>query len=416
MTGSTSSFGRFKELPAELQLKIWEATGACAPSIHIFDVCFPSWRGQSRSLKAFESSSSTGMSEKARKRWKKYQDTVFLDTLDTSTEELARPTRVARHRLDPSMYKVKDTLRATCVDAANISAIKPSSSVDSKEEVNTVYLPGQDHYVQYNNSTDVLHLRFRDGGAATALSQDTLFNGPEPSLEDGDSVPTDLSGQSQESAPVSGNFEDAYMNGISAVLEGVWSSEMADTMHNARRVALDVTETWTDSSVLSLVIEEVAFLACTMHHRLEVLYLVDYCVGRCSRCGRQNMVSKQLQNRGSELYRELHSESAEEADRVSDVIHGLGKTYREVFDLEKMGWSDQHPTYMFARIIDEAIRGQQRESKTGKVWFKGVRILVAEDEEVPGLDTSMVVDCDHDKALDYPEGKVWGVSPIAVPL
>ena len=317
------------------------------------------------------------------------------------------------------MYKLRDNLRATSIDAANISSLKPSTfgTVPHKAEQNSVYLPGPDRYVHYNSMTDVLHLRFRDGGAATALSQETLFNGPEPALEDEFQVTSRINEeQSRGSAQIYQDSRDIYTNGISAVLESLWSSEMADTMHNARRIALDVTETWTESSTISLIIEEIAFLACTMQHNLEVLYLVDYCVGRCSRCGRETMSIDELQTRGSELYRELHSGSEEEEVRLPDVIHGLGKTYYEVFDLEKIGWTDQHPTYMFARIIGEAIRGQQQESTTGRQTFKGVRVLVAKDEALPGLDTSMVVDCDHEGALDYPEGKVWGVSSLAVSL
>ena len=418
MTGSTSSFRHFSRLPAELQLKIWEATGASAPSMHAFDVCFPSWRGHQRSEKAFASQPQGGIKDRDKRRWSKYKDTVFLDALDTTTEELARPTRVARHRVDPSMYRLKDTLRATCVDAANVSSLKASTpdTTTHSEERNTVYLPGPDRYIHYNNMIDVLHLRFRDGGAATTLSQETLFNAPDPALEPDSSVTPQTNEQSTDSAQSYQNSGDIYSNGISAVLGSLWSSEMADTMHNARRIALDVTETWTESSTVSLIIEEIAFLACTMQHNLEVLYLVDYCVGRCTRCGRQNIVADELQTRGKELHRELQDSSEEEAARSPDVIHGLGKTYHEVFDLEKMGWSDQHPTYIFARIIGEAIRGQQEESTTGKQTFKGVRILAAKDEELPGVDTSMVVDCDHEGALDYPEGKVWGVSSLAVAL
>lgn len=286
MALSTTSFRQFTQLPAEIQLKIWEATGASAPSMHVFDVCFPSWRGSSRSEKAFARPSGEEASDKDKKRWEKYKDTVFLDTLDTTIQELDRPTRVARHRVDPSMYRFQDNLRATCVGAANGSAMKPQASAavphasQHNGDINTVYLPGPDRYVQYNNLTDVLHLRFRDGGAATTLSQEALVNGPEPVLERGSLVTEDTHERSTNSTTTHSDSNNTYSSGIGTVLESLWSSEMADTMHNARRIALDVTETWTGSSVVTLIIEEIAFLACTLQHNLEVLYLVDYCVGR----------------------------------------------------------------------------------------------------------------------------------------
>jgi len=201
-------------------------------------------------------------------------------------------------------------------------------------------------------------------------------------------------------------------NGISAVLESVWSSEMAQTMQSARRIALDVVETWTDTALGSLIIEEIAFLACTVQHNLEVLYLVDYCAGRCRRCGKDRWAARDLQTRGG-MDKDLHGVSDEERKRSPDVFCGVGKTYHEVFDLEKLGWNEQHPTYVFARIIDEAIRSQQAEDPKGTVPFRGVRILVAGVVELEGLDTSIIVDCDHDGALDYPQGKIWGMNAFA---
>lgn len=70
-------------------------------------------------------------------------------------------------------------------------------------------------------------------------------------------------------------------------------------------------------------------------------------------------MAEHLQTRGTELEHDLHGDFEGEEERSPDVIQAVGKTYYEVFDLEKMGWSDQHPTYLFARIMNEAIRSQQ---------------------------------------------------------
>lgn len=356
------SFTRFPDLPAELRLKIWDEAAA-GPSMHIFDVCFPSWRSSGRSERAFQSADGT-MSRSNHDRWTKYRECVFLDTIEAGPMELARQTSVARHVYDPSVYRMRQTMRLVCSEA--------SAAVERRMRergINTVYLPGQNEKMQYDNDEDVLFLRFRDGGAITDLSHGVIF----------------------------GEFEASGMNDLTEVLEGPWSAEMAETLRDARCIALDVAETWVPSAVGAVLSEEATYLARCLHQGLRVLYLVDHCHGRCTRCERHGTTSDQLQTRGV-LYRQLHRQGTyEENDdgavmaRTPDVIQGVGKTYREVFDFEGLGWSDAHPHYAFARAMDETIRSQQADADMQD--FQGVRVLLVEDEVVEGVDTTMLMDC-----------------------
>ncbi|GKT94634.1 multicopper oxidase [Colletotrichum tofieldiae] len=369
----SSSFTNFPELPAELRLKVWgEATAR--PSMHIFDVCFPSWRGGDRSKRAFQATDGT-MSQSSHARWTKYSECVFLDSLEVGPAELARQTSVARHAFDPSVYRFRRTMRLACPEA--------SAAVWRRmrgKSVNTVYLPGRNERIQYDNDEDVLFLRFRDGGAITDLSHGALF----------------------------GEFEASGMNGLTDILEGPWSTEMAETLRDAQCIALDVAETWDPSAIGTVLFEEVAYLACCLHQGLRVLYLVDHCHGRCTRCKRHDTKSSQLQARGG-LYRELQNRDIDNAMvRTPDIIYGVGKTYREVFDLEGLGWSHEHPNYVFARGVDEVIRSQQAD--TDKQGFEGVRVLLVEDEQVEGLDTTTLMDCKLDGASERFAGEVMNLS------
>lgn len=395
------TFHHFSQLPAELQLKIWEATCA-GQSMHVFDVCFPSDRGSARSLRAFTRRCGLNdLAEEDRLRYSKYKSKVFLDAIEVSDGEASTHGRIPRHRVDPSVYRLRDTLRATCLDSSAATFLSETSAPENAD-VNTVYLPGSNRYIRYDNRTDVLHLRLRAENAARTLAQDTILGGPDPAhfagigesfLEidlDVEPIPDSIA------RPDWNDDELPYLAGFSPVLDGVWSKELSETLFSARRIALDISETWTDSSPGALVIEEVGFLACTMQHDIEVLYLVDYCVGRCTACRRDKLGARHLQKRDGLLNTELHGESGEEMTRPADVIFGVGKVYREVFDLERLGWDSYHPTFAFARIIDEAIKSQQADAPGGKVTFRGVRILVAEDEPLDGVDTSIIVDCGPD--------------------
>lgn len=357
----TMPFTKFAELPAELRLKIWDEATA-GPSIHIFDVCFPSWRGTDRSSRAFQSADGR-IIEDNYARWTKYRECVFLDALETGPAEIARQTRIARHMHDPSVYKQRHRMRLVCSEA--------SAAVERRlrgRNTNSVYLPGRNQRIHYDNEEDVLLLRFGDGGALTDLSHGVLF----------------------------GEYEASGVNSLTEVLEGPWSAEIAETLRDARLIALDIAETWTPATVGAVLFEEVAYLACCIQRGLRVLYLVDHCHGRCVRCKKQDITRSRLQTRG-DLHDQLHSRHKDAArSRTADVIHGVGKTYREVFDLEGMGWSDEHPIYVFARVMDEMIRSQQADADTQD--FEGIRVLLVEDDELEGVDTTTMMDC-------YPDGR-----------
>jgi len=175
------------------------------------------------------------------------------------------------------------------------------------------------------------------------------------------------------------------------MLSSAWSKELAETMFHTRRIAIRrVRDAVPTARPAALFVEEVAFLACTVHNSIEVLYMVDYLRwAGCQTCGRSQLRAADLQKRDGSPNSALHGDAGEDGDestRPGDVIYGVGKTYREVFDLEALGWHDLHPAYAFARVIGEAVRSQQREGPDGAVRFRGVRILVAEDEAVPGID------------------------------
>jgi len=299
------------------------------------------------------------MPDKDEKRYSTYSTTLFLDTVRPS----AAP---ASQRPDPSVYKWWDALGSTCVDASVIvSSYKHVRKVTEPEPkpshaVNSVYLPGPDRYVLYDNATDVLHLRFSHGQSPEDISQAT--NGQQGSR-------TCLAAD-----------RGAAAGGLGDVLDSLWSREMADSVNAARRIALDVADTWTDSTAGPMAMEEVQFLACTLQHDLEVLYLVDYCAGHCGGCRKQALTVGDLQSREGNLFRELHADNARvEQSRPADVIQGVDVVYREVFDLETLGWDSTHPTFMFARILDDAIRSQQSGISTEAQVFQGVRVLICEN-------------------------------------
>ncbi|CAM1502672.1 Fc.00g074480.m01.CDS01 [Cosmosporella sp. VM-42] len=347
------TFPQFTSLPPEIQTQVWE-TCVLGPSMHIFDVCFPSWRGSARSVRAFQDSDD-------KQRFETYQKTVFLDALDTSNRELERPTRVGRHSFDPSMYRFTNSLLST-----SRAASSTTSSVKLRDDTNTIFLPGRSQKITIPKS-DVLMLRFRDGGAATQTAAQVLF--------------------SSESSS------------ISEVLDCEWSPEMAETLRNATKVALDVTETWVPWMHSEAALEEIAYFACTLQKGLEVLYLVDNCAGRCKGCKRDGIIARDLQKR-DEVWRKLRQGGEEDEDREGDVIQAVSKRYVEVFDLGSLGWDEEHQSYLFAKRISAAIRDQQHGEDVGK--FQGIRVLVMEDEEIEGLETAVQVDCRMKGVIDSP--------------
>ncbi|KAK2607626.1 hypothetical protein N8I77_006289 [Diaporthe amygdali] len=403
---SIRAFTKFPELPPEIQLQIWESTIATQPAMHLFDVCVPPSESESTVMMVpsptsdSHNQSSEDTDPSLSKRNATYldeaTDTLYLSALDTTNTDSTSPTATrvhtqgARFRTDPSMYKYRASLRATCIDAAATMQRSTARSSDT----NTIRLggPGASSIITYDNTQDVLHLRF---------------------------------------VPPAFRFPDGgrLTSPISAMFESIWSEELAGALHRARRVAIDVSQLWPDLGARgggdgqqvegeegeegseelgpnddSLIMQDIAFLACTMQSDLEVLYLVDYCAGRCG--SSSSLRGRDLMSRRDEgLYRALRNGETwqKEKSRQPDVIHGVGKVWREVFDLEKLGWDEKHPGLAFAEMFGEVVRmqqgnwmgedGQDGEVAKAKMKFQGVRFLVAEDEEVNGEDSSMLLCC-----------------------
>jgi hypothetical protein len=225
---------------------------------------------------------------------------------------------------------------------------------------NVVYLPGKKQRIVYDNNTDVLCLRFGSYYAIEAVTHSFFTDGPDPN----------------------------YHTNISMVLEGMWSKEMAASLCDARRVAIDMSELWSPSEVNPVIIEEVASLCSCLQNGLVVLYLIDYCVGRCGRCWKGRLTSKDLQARKCALAKELDGQ-----DREMDVIYGVGVTYREICDLEKLGWDSEHSMFLMARLMGEMIKEQQGLGSP----FHSVRLLVCEEEMAQGRDRIVYTSCGEQK-------------------
>ncbi|KAH8769988.1 hypothetical protein F5883DRAFT_417039 [Diaporthe sp. PMI_573] len=390
-TSSLTSFTKFAELPPELQLQIWESTIACQPSMHLFDVCVPPCVSESAQMTIASPTSESHIddddgddgnnnnNEDTDTRLSKGGEVIYLDEVTdtlylsplstTTTDDLSSQenstAQGALFRTDPSMYKFRGSLSATCIDAA--ATVRRSTtgrgSSSTSGDTNTIYLGAPSTArgcasVTYDNTQDVLHLRFVP----------PAFRFPD--------------GSRRLTSPVS------------AIFESVWSQELAGALHRARRVAIDVSQLWPDLGA-----RDIAFLACTMQHDLEVLYLVDYRAGRCDPQPSQpsSLRARDLMDRSDEgLYRALRNGEAwkKEKMREPDVIQGVGKVWREVFDLEKMGWHEEHPGFVFGEMFAEVVKMQQGnwmgddeqvgQNTKERARFKGVRVLVAEDEEVNG--------------------------------
>lgn len=271
------------------------------------------------------------------------RSTTCLSTLPTVS--LAAFSTTAAGGFDPSGYKFRDILRATCVDAA--ATVRSTESRIPDADRATVYLPSGRQLV-YDNARDVLHLRFLDavkpGGAAAPLS---------------------------------------------SIFQSLWSPALATALHSARRVAIDVSQIWPElAQQQHKLVQDIVFLVCTLQNHLEVLYLVDYSQG-------QKNVASTLASKDSELYSRFHSYGPErdaEKERSADVIHGNGTVWREVFDLERLGWHERHPGFVFGEMFGEVVRLQQGQwfgEGEKKATFQGVRVLVAENEMVGGNNDCM---------------------------
>lgn len=445
---SLKTFTKFPELPPEIQLQIWESTIATQPAMHLFDVCVPPCISESMGTPIASPTTDShdadreGTDRPPSKREAIYleeaTDTLYLSPLATTTDEDATPpgtevsTQGARFRSDPSMYKFRANLAATCIDAAATvrrsipvpsAAGDGSSSSSSGGDTNTIYLGAPSTArgcasITYDNTQDVLYLRFTP----------PPFRFP------------DKSGR--------------LTSPLSAIFESVWSQELAGALHRARRVAIDVSQLWPDlwarelagggdgeqqggvgadgegqheeagegeAEALgegeeeegeaggnddgSLIMQDIAFLACTMQHDLEVLYLVDNSAGRCDSHPSSLRARDLMDRRDEGLYRALRNGETwqKEKTRNPDVISGVGKVWREIFDLERLGWDEEHTGFVFAEMFAEVVKMQQgnwmgddgHDGNVAKerVKFQGVRVLITEDEQINGEDSSMLLGC-----------------------
>lgn len=329
------TFNRFSNLPVELQTQVWE-TCTAGPCMHIFDVCFPS-RSSGRAERAFGRLKGAG-DVRDQQLFERFKETVFLDRLDSGSKR--GNAMAARGPFDPSMYHYANTLRHTSRGAA-----WTTDAMSTKAGATTVSLPGRGAKLTVPSS-DVLMLQFRD---AAHVDEDAE--------------------------------REVFQSCIGPVLRCQWSAELASTLRDARKVALDAVEGWVFSPHDTLGWDEITHLASTLHRDLEVLYLVDTCAGRCGECGRRDKKAGDLQTRGT-LWKRLEGDGqgSPDVERPGDVIRAVGMRYTEVFDLETLGWHECHPTYGFAFLMNNAIRLHQHHG--GQKVFKGIRVLVAEDEEM----------------------------------
>ena len=370
-----TSFSRFSDLPPELRLSIWEAA-VISPSVHIFDVCMPDLDGkpfedtaEKRADVAFRPSPHTRGNDDT--RYNKFKNTVFLDSLSGE--------------LDPSMYRWKMALASSCLDAFRVTSVTSVTSDTSGNSGNSVYLPGPDRRVHYDNEADILHLRF--GPAQCRLK--CSFPLPETTSDvvsmSSVPLPDSVSASSMLSDAAAEPVDDFVENGL---LDRQWSAELAATIRTARHIALDAGQTDALVKVQNnpILYDEIHMLASTMACALEALYLVDSCSsGGCIDCEHDAVRPEDLCGKGL-LYNGLNSDTSETSaaaatslplEPLPERFHGIGKTYTQVFDLEGLGWTDQHPAYIFGKALGEAIREQQADA--GAVVFKGVRVLVTED-------------------------------------
>ncbi|EEA26769.1 hypothetical protein PMAA_016880 [Talaromyces marneffei ATCC 18224] len=309
-------FHQFQYLPPELRIQIWQA--ACPqPGIHVFDVCIPSIS------QACQTQDGRTQDER---RFEEFRDAVFLDSVKISQyRNPARPVpnqhscEEVQFSFDPSTSRVASSIRRSCFEASNALQMlsgkltqqpaNPAKSLTPGIDSNLVYLPGKDKWMAYSNRDDVLFLRF---GSPVSI--------PDPPTEPG--------------------YHRAFSSGLSDVLLCPWSAEFAESLRNARRVAIDVTEIHAVHHSEEAIYQEVAYLSCCLHSSLEVLYIVDHCVGHCERCGKDKLSIKSLQQRG-QLANQFNPDSIA---RRPDIFHGNGLTYHEIFSWEKLGWSEDHPT------------------------------------------------------------------------
>lgn len=373
-----TSFPQFANLPAEIQLQIWASTTATllnTPQMHAFDVRAPSPPSTliTTPAAAVKSRGPRQRSPRPNSRVRKARSPPPRRKEHPLLESVT--LNASGNTANPSAYKFRDVLRHTCVDAA-AAAARAQAAIPAADRA-AVELPGG-RSVVYDNARDVLHLRF----LTTPPIHTTITSGgglptPPPSRS---SSPDGMEGV----VGSGGGEEEFAAHPLSALFQSIWSRPLATALHAARRIAIDVSQIWPSlAEDQHKLVRDIVFFVCTVQHQLEVLYLVD--------SSRPPASSKDLANKCS-LYERFHRSTtsdelweAEEAREGPDAIHGCGgAVWREVFDLEGLGWHESHPGFVFGEVFGEVVRLQQgncfgEPAGEGRATFKGVRVLIAEE-------------------------------------
>ncbi|KAL2836141.1 hypothetical protein BJY01DRAFT_252106 [Aspergillus pseudoustus] len=353
-------FPQFTRLPGELRRQIWQET-CPLPGFHAFDVCIPSTSKDSRVYKALQTPENARESTEASFHIKKYSDTVFLDHFMSTTtmENKSHSTSTSQKcESDPSAYHITSSVRQTCFEAletlrARSSPPRSATSTTSRPTTpessirstysNGIYLPARRKWITYDNSNDVLFLRF----GSPVSPPDTLLDEQE-------------------------DYVRTFNSGLSDVLLCPWSEEFTETLRNARRVALDLAELeiTAHASVNEEAVEQdIAYLACCLQNDLEVLYIIVHQSGSGSETDRVDIGSLQTMGPAG---KSLSSPGFEKRD--PNVFYGQGVTYHEVFALESFGLGEETREFQALKMLGDAIREQQGEQG----MFRGVRALVCQ--------------------------------------
>lgn len=270
------TFPRFMDLPPELRIQIWQDARP-KPAIHAFDVRIPTC----------DTTQTKEAIEPFRLASRKIDivGQVFLDQVivsrpktplpvetntETDSQQNASCSVESAFSFDPSTYLVTDSIQQSCREADWALEFPPrSSNRANTTDFNSVHLAaqGRDKWIWYDNSTDVLFLRF------------------------GSQFPTESGLIVHDPTTNSYYYTGAFKNKLLGVLNIKWSPQFASTLKNARRLALDATEIEADCAVLRVPIppiisRKVKELASFFRHDLECLYIVDHCIGRCGKCGK----------------------------------------------------------------------------------------------------------------------------------
>ncbi|KAJ2978020.1 hypothetical protein NQ176_g4047 [Zarea fungicola] len=341
-------FPLFAKLPTEVQLEVWNAINH-RPGVQIFDVCFPASdpSDNSRASAAFKNRHRNKAIKDESKRCK---EKVFIDSLELAPRESDGASTVDFRR-DPSTYKLSQTLLKTCINSAN--AVR-------KHKTSSIFLPAKGMAVPFDDNIDLFCLRF----ISPSVDQDGTHRS------------------------ILGEADGQPSNNIRYALECLWSDDMALALRSARRIAIDISELWGQEAIHPHIIQEIAALCSCIQSDLEALYLIDYCIGRCRRCWKGGLNSAKLTERMCVL-----SESLDPLKKEMDHFYGSGVVYREICDLEGLGWTPDQLEFQLAIMMGDIIREQQGPEGA----FRSVRILACENE--PGNDDAVVLQrCSSTKA------------------